>query len=79
MKINLNKELSPFLNISYDIFKEDFLQALSGFNKFPNNQFIRSTLFRTGFAYLEGILYQFKKKQCWGVEAGSTHAKKKRE
>tara|TARA_R110000737_G_scaffold349169_1_gene384705 strand:- start:11 stop:199 length:189 start_codon:yes stop_codon:yes gene_type:complete len=62
MKINLNKELSPFLNISYDIFKEDFLQALSGFNKFPNNQFIRSTLFRTGFAYLEGILYQFKKK-----------------
>jgi len=60
MKPNLRKELSPFLHLSNIVFKEDFLQALVGYDKFPNNQFIRRTLFRTGFAYIEGILYQFK-------------------
>jgi hypothetical protein len=53
------KELSPYVPEN-KILRDDYDKCLSALAHYENEGFFRRMLFRSAFAYIEGILYQFK-------------------
>lgn len=53
------EELSPYVPKN-QVLREDFDKCITTLDKSKNDQFFRRMLFRSAFAYIEGMIFQFK-------------------